>query len=305
MRMKRQLLIVGVLIICVINFSGCTEQSTNQGVGINELFESHYLPETVVNFKETVSQVKTFHTSYGQFSIISTQYTYIDSAKTTDRISLYVGNNEEYKIGDKIEKTLHIKEYQFNQHKIISPEEMFGLYLIFPITIGKALDSTSYVAGFSLVLKSIDEKGKTQYEVNSNGSSFSLNELHAQLLKIKLETAGETFNYNITSSINLFALEYVTITGNYSNLENIDSINPLENKKSPNNYLEYVDTNSNGLLDDNDVFYTTLLPTEDKYTIDTYLLVIGENEISSLNDIIGIKYIINWYKGVYSQEDEL
>ena len=89
----------------------------------------------------------------------------------------------------------------------------------------------------------------------------------------------------------------VKTADNDSDMEVIDSMASLENRISQNGFIEYVDQNSNNLLDDYDIFNVYIPPTATKYTLDSYLLVFGNGDISSFeiyqeNDIKDINIVI-------------
>lgn len=159
--------------------------------------------------------------------------------------------------------------------------------------LSKAIDSTSYLAGFYLKLISSDDKGNSSFEVfTQNEDKYPLNMLNVSLKK---ENASEDFSS-----------EYMSVTSGGG--KKIDYMNSLDEGASQNGYIKFIDKNSNNLLDDLDVFNLSIPPTEDDAKLETYLLLIGVDDLSSLNNIAaGVKYLINRHDGIYEQlaEEEL
>ncbi|MCX6664532.1 MAG: hypothetical protein NT038_00505 [Euryarchaeota archaeon] len=270
-------------------------------INAKELLNGDFKSGDTAVFEDIVTDIKTMNTSYGVYTLLR-----FDAG--IDKMGIISDSNINYPIGSKFQQMVHINKYQVNGHAILSADEMYGLYLILPSAIEITLNAVSmYIAlqgaGIELTIKSIDSQGKTQYEVFSNGSKFSLDDLGVKLLKLNSDTNGGSFNKNINSSIDYFSLEYTDITGDYSKMVKIDAIESLNNSISQNSYINLFDENSNGFLDDHDIFNVTISPTVNKYTLDTYLLVIGKGDVNSLNNVTGITYIINWYQGVFSQKD--
>ena len=87
--------------------------------------------------------------------------------------------------------------------------------------------------------------------------------------------------------------------------EKIDFMNSLNDGISQNGFIEFIDKNSNGLIDDHDVFNLSIPPTEDDTKLETYLLLIGIDDLGNFNNVAaGVKYLINWYDGIYEQLKE-
>lgn len=265
----------------------------------NELLDRDFIPGDTIVLKDILKDVKKINTSYGEYTILL-----MDA--DIDNIGIFGDNNLEYVAGVEISQTLHIKDYQFNGIKLLSAIEMYGLYIQVLSAIEIAFDATSQYAGIGLTLKSIDGNGNTQYIANTNGSLLNLDELNLKLLKMNYDVQGKSFDDNINSSIELFAIEYSSLYyEDYSEMEEVDSMESLENNESQNGFIHFVDNNSNGYLDDNDILNVYISSTDDEYSLETYLLLIGNGIVSSWDDVSGIKYIINWYNGVYSQEDTI
>lgn len=303
--MNKKLKILTIVIIAIVLLGiflvyQFQEQNAKNVITVNEILNGSYNDGDVIDFEGTITNFSTINSSYGQITIAS-----IDTS--IYGFGILINNSSTYSIGDKIRSSLHFKDYEFNGIKILSVEEMHGLYLILPAAVEIAITGSQYVCGgFQLWLESIDGNGKTQYEVINSDDTLSLSNYSLGLYKINLITIadGETFNQNINASTEIFASEYVIISGltggspDMSITDLMDWMPSLGNKSSQNGMIEYVDKNDNSKLDTNDTFNIMIPPTKDKYTIDTYALLITPHDEEK--ECTVVQYIINWYKGVYS-----
>lgn len=262
-----------------------------------ELINRQFYPGDVIDFEGTITNVKKINTSYGVLTLLSNEFISLFYAED---FAFMGDNNIEYKVGDKIHQTLHFEEFKFNGYKIVSAREFHDYIQIFTTAFQVALDASSYTGGMAILLDSIDEHGNSYYKLfMGNESSFSLDTINIALLKTKRDTSGRLYNH-FYDIIEIFASEYVSISGYYTDLETIDFMDSLEVNISKNGSIQFMDMNSNDLLDHNDTFNVYIPPTYDEYSMDTYLLLIGTGGFYSIDDIGGgFKYIVNWYKGAY------
>jgi hypothetical protein len=164
--------------------------------------------------------------------------------------------------------------------------------------IEEAIDSTSNIAGIYLKFISSDSEGHSSFEVFTlNEDKYPLNMFNASL-KISLRQE------NTSTDLSTLSSEYISVTGGGG--EMIDYINSLDEVVSQNGYIRFIDKNSNSLIDDHDIFNLSIPPTKDDNRLETYLFLIGTDNIVLNNIAIaaGVKYLINWYNGIYEQQTE-
>ncbi len=268
-----------------------------------ELANRHFESGDSVELTGTITGIEKINTSYGPMTLLKLDkpIPYRWGIPSDDYFLCYlIGNNsKEYEIDDQIHVTLHFEEYQFNGNKIVTAKELYSP-LFLPTSIATALDAFSFFAGFELIFHSVDENGNVMYEIfTPNGDQYFLDIFNVSLLK------GEEYSddavYDHVTEKNFFQKEYVSVTSCYQDNERIDFMDSLENGVSQNALIRYTDLNSNGLLDDHDLFTVNITPTADEYKIDSYLLLIGTEDLSLENIASGVKYIFNWYKGAFEQ----
>jgi len=184
-----------------------------------------------------------------------------------------------------------------------------GLYLNLPSVISEALDYTANIAGFHLKWISSDDQGHSSYEAfTTNNDQYPLNLFNVSLKKVSNDTylqENAVFSTLLNNALNLFSSEYIFVSGMGEGSEKIDFMSSLSDGVSQNGFIEFIDKNANGLIDDHDVFNFSIPPTEDDTKLETYLFLIGVDDHGDFNKVAsGCKYLINWYDGIYEQLKE-
>lgn len=288
---------------------------TGEPISIHQLAKCDFKDGDVVEINGTIASVETFDTNYDSYSVLKLEGDIYDGY---DNPLFYLLTNKstDYNVGDVIQMTLHLEEIQINGNKLFAAEEL-GIHLILPSHLRVALDATSAVAGIELVLKSTNG-GITEYEVFTNDSgTYSIDLINVTLRKgskhdVNFLYATESmifgignrenykFSKRFSGAVAFFSSEYVYVSGGYIDANTIDFMESLNDSISENGYIEFVDVNLNGLIDDYDIFKINITPTADKETFETYLLLIGTDDMGDdYNVAAGVKYILNWYDGVF------
>lgn len=282
----------------------------------SEPSESQYLlikSGDTLEIEGPITSIEPINTSYGLLKFINLNFdTYKEKKLLDDEFFNTMGYNEalkiidfsgtEYAVGDNYSTTLHFEDFRLSDARCLWVKE-FGVYLTLLTALQDALDATSYAMGIGLVMNSTINDGSMRYEVlTQDNNTYALDMFNVTLLKFSIKIPDDFYEENILFSeafnktVGLMASHYVLVSGGAG--ETIDFMNSLEDGVSQNETIEFVDVNSNGLLDDYDVFNVNISPTFDETVIDTYLLNIGDGLISwSESDVSGFKYIINWYDG--------
>jgi len=189
--------------------------------------------------------------------------------------------------------------------------------LILPMAIQTAVDATSYYGGICLIQTSTIDDDHMKYEVfTRNNDTYPLNMFNVTLLSIPTpddtvtlnslamdqDTIDITYEDNVLLSealekmLAIMSEQYVYVSGGSG--VTIDFMGSLEDGISQNGTIEFVDANSNGLLDDYDYFNINISPTPGETIIDNYLFNLGNGLIYyGETDGSGVKYIINWNNG--------
>jgi len=279
---------------------------------------SYLKPGDTIVIHGEISSVNYINTSYGDLPSITLKNHLLDFSNSglldidtykiqgwADALNIYGDFNVKYNVDDSIDIPLHFEEIQLNGGKFLWAKEL-GIYLELPSAISKALDSTAYVAGFYLKWISSDDKGHSSFEViTTNNDQYSLNLFNVTLKKASYDDdikENVAFSTLLNNTLNFYSNEYLSVSGMGVGLETIDYMSSLNESVSQNGFVEFIDKNSNNLIDDYDVINLSIPPTEDDTKIDTYLLLIGIDDLGNFNDIAsGIKYLINWYQGIYEQ----
>lgn len=298
-------------------------------ISVSQLAKCDFYDGDVVELNGKIASVDSFFTNYGNYSLITLKDDIYDGH---DNPLFYILANKSmnYTVGEEFKKTLHLKEIQINGNIIFSAEE-FGIHLISLSSIRVAIDATSNVSGIELILKS-SEDGITQYEVfTKEDNGYPIDSINATLKKgIKSdgnflyvnksmiygesplgsmsvggsETLNNIENYEFseqfTGAILFCALEYLSVSGGYADSNTIDSMKSLNDSTSDNGFIEFVDVNSNSLIDDHDIFIINITPTTNPETFETYFLLIGTDNLGENFEVAaGFKYILNWYDGAF------
>jgi len=273
-----------------------------------------------INIQGEIGRVDYVNTSYGNLPIIVLkdhinkfrEANFLDNKMYeqgwTDALDIYGNFDQEYTLGNEIDITLHFEEMQLNDARFLWAKEL-GIYLKLPSAISEAIDSTSYIAGFYLKSISSDKDGHSSYEIfTTNQDQYPLNLFNVSLKKISHKTdlqENAVFSTLLNNTLNIIASEYMSVSGTGEGTEKIDFMNSLNDSISQNGFIEFIDKNSNGLIDDHDVFNLSIPPTEDENKLETYLLLIGIDDLGNFNNVAaGVKYIINWYDGIYEEIKE-
>ncbi len=290
-----------LLIVLVIAFylTKSNDKRSKNVISAEDVFYGDYKDGDILDFEGKITDSIIINSSYGQSNLASI-FTGVDN------FAIMINDNGSYSKGDKIQSTIHFKEYEYNDIKILSGEKIYGLYLLLPSSIEAALFSSQYShCGFMLNFKTIDENGKTTYEIESKNDSLNLSDFNLKLITMKSTDAGnKNYNQNINASTELFKNEWIYLSALISNalrVNNdiiIDSMAFLDNISSQNGMIHYNDKNNNSKIDTNDTINVTISPTSNKYKIDTYAILISP--INEDKDFRLVHYIINWYKGVYT-----
>lgn len=297
---KKKILIIGAIIaVILIIFSTSVWYvfRTSEPKTISELLDRKFKPGETIDIEGTITKIEKYNTSYAPLTLLT-----LDNNNSSG-IYKFLGDNEKhYEIGDKFQTTLHFEEYQFNGNKIITAKELYSTILLSPASIGIVVDAISFKAGFELLLTSIDGNGTIQYEVfTPNGDVFPLNMFNVSLRKGKSSQSDKRYDHKNVQE--LFAIEYVYLSGGYLDNKEVDFMESLEDNVSRNGSIQFIDKNKNGLLDDYDIFKVYISSTDNEYNIESYFLNIGGSMSGYLNIASGCKYIINWYKGAYGWLD--
>jgi len=279
---------------------------------------SNLKPGDKIDIQGEIVGVNYINTSYGDLPIITLK-DHINKFRNaglldnkiysiegwTEALDIYGDFNKEYNIGDSIDITLHFEEMQLNGAKFLWAKEL-GFYLVLPSAINQALDSTANIAGFYLKWVSSDNEGHTSYEIfTTNNDQYPLNLFNVSLKQVSADVdlqENVVFSTLLNNTINFFATEYLFVSGMGAGIEKIDFMNSLNDGVSQNGFIEFIDKNANGLIDDYDVFNFSIPPTEDDTKLETYLFLIGVDDHGDFNKVAsGCKYLINWYDGIYEQ----
>lgn len=297
--MKKQLITIGIIeITFMIVICGCISPSTDRTIDAYDLLYKNHNPGDIVILEDICTGIdKANNNTYGE-----KYQDHISVGQGEGNILLISDDSIEYKIGDKIRKTIKIKEYELNEVEFLSADEIYPLFTILLSATQIATDATSFVAGIAIICKSIDKNGNTQYEIVAN-TSISSKEYNVSLLKISYDEDMQTYNKKINDVVELCGIDFFTITGNLSDFEEIDKLSPLNSSFSQNGYIEYIDVNNSNSLDTGDIFNISIPPTNNQYVVETYILIISKNDFTTIDDLgegNGFKYIVNWYNGVFS-----
>lgn len=279
---------------------------------------SNLNPGDSIDIRGEIAGINYINTSYGDLPIITLK-DHSDKFRNaglldnkiysiegwTEALNIYGDFNKEYNIGDSIDITLHFDEMQLHGAKFLWAKEL-GFYLELPSAITQALDYTANIAGFYLKWISSDNEGHTSYEIfTTNKDQYSLNLFNVSLKKISADTdlqENAVFSTLLNTTIDFFSKEYLFVSGMGAGIEKIDFMSSLNDGISQNGFIEFIDKNSNNLIDDHDVINLSIPPTEDDTKLETYLLLIGIDDNGDFNKFAsGCKYLINWYDGIYEQ----
>jgi len=309
---QKRMAVASFIIAILIIFSFFNWFFYTGPLDIYELANRHFEPGNTVDVEGTISSVETIDTNYGNFTVVKLdQYSDFGLSHDTypghsEAFKIRVDSDEEYNVGDKIQKTLHFEDHKFNDNCFLSAKE-FILWQDMPTAIANAIDATSYIAGFILIHKTL-ETNYSLYEVFTlNEDSYPLSILNVTLLKGKkvmdVDNSG-VLSETVKNTIEMFANEYVYVSGGgYDETQTIDFMQSLEDGVSQEGLIEFIDNNSNNLLDDHDIFKINIPATDDETVFESYLLTVGTKGLGGLDNIAaGVKYIINWHKGPFEHE---
>jgi hypothetical protein len=286
---KKIALVIIIGIILILSFT--TWFFVFRTVRLEQLAIQYYSPGDEVKVGGIITDIEKHNTSYGPLTLLT-----LDESFVSEMYKIVVDNDIEYKIGDWFQTTFHFEEYDFNGNKIITAKELYLSYML-PISIGVVMDAVSFLGGFRLIPLSNDSTGATYYEVfMRNGDEYPLDRFNVSIKKGQSFTNGSADHRTFPA---LFAYEYLSLSGDYRDSETLDFMDSLEDSVSQNGTMEFIDVNSNGLLDDHDKLKLNLPPTKDEFSIETYCISIGGASHEDRGFAWGREYLINWHNGPY------
>ena len=304
---KEQKTFVFSLIVAIITLSLTLWYLSVRPISAWELASRSYKAGDTVEMVDRIAKIEMENTTYGKVV-----YAYVDEPHPVDAYCFYLNPAKEYHVGDEIHLKLHFMEFHFNNGKLVVPREMYGALMLLPTSIQKVIDATSNLSGFELV-PIIWNRTSIEYEISySKNVTYPIGQFNATLIKnyFDEETAKVTYTHQ-TYPI-LYAKEYLDIglisgspTSNLNDsmVKKVDYMPSLRDSVSKNGTMRFIDFNSNGVLDDGDRFIVSIPPTADERVIQTYFLVIEGPEDADGREIMGNKYLINWYDGIYEPID--
>jgi len=202
--------------------------------------------------------------------------------------------SENYSIGEDYQTTLHYQNYWFNQNRAIGTPETMGPNLYQTVAMEDVIDSVSSIGGCYLELVSSNEK-YFEYKFFHNSTGVPLSDMNVSL------RASPTLGVENEAII---TYEYVSLMSDFDKGNEIDFMASLDQNSSANETIEFIDENSNNLLDTGDIFRIYIPPTSNESIINTYELLIGGGYSQGVNNYYGAKYIINWYQGPLESYDQ-
>lgn len=309
MNKRNKILVISSIIVAVIVIMSMFYIYVLSGpLTVDELASRHFEPGDVVDLVGNIAEIEEFNTNYGLF--------YQITLEGIDLLPFMLDTNKEYCVGDEIQITLHFEEIQFKGNKFLAAKE-FPQHIIFPNMLRSAVDAISFTYGIYLKQTSTDGKGNTQYEVfTCDEEGYPLDLFNVNLGKNEVEFNASNYLNDLWEDsdpdfikplVSYIRTEYVFVSGWIGSVgedgKAVDFMEPLEDGVSGNGSIEFIDMNTNGLIDDHDIFNVYIPPTPDENTFDTYFLTIG----CGYDFAGGYKYILNWYNGTfegYSETDD-
>jgi len=239
----------------------------------------HWTPGSTVTIAGTITSIEREDTSYGP-----RVYLGLDRSSLCAGLGSVLGDpGATYHLGDSFQTILHFQAYTINGAPAVSAPE---LHCPFPSqlrSISQVADVSSFVGGrLLLVYNGTASNGTVRYEiVAENGAAYRPDRLPATLRK-SLPIQGSNPRLPAGGPVNsaarwseLDALQYLGVTGAYSEFPIVDEMASLATGVSRNASLHFVDVNRDGLVDDGDRLDLNLAPTTSPNAWDTYQLIIG------------------------------
>jgi hypothetical protein len=291
---KKIVLVIIIGIILILSFT--TWFFVFRVLTLEQVAAQYFNPGDEVRVGGTITDIERFNTTYGPLTLIT-----LDHYENVSQLyKIAVDNDMEYRIGEWFQTIFHFKEYDFNGNKIITAKELYLSYML-SVPLSIVMDSVSFLAGFRLNYISTDTSGISEYEVfTAHGDEYPLDQFNVSIKK-GVKHSDESATHQTFPVI--FGLEYLYLSGDYGDSETIDFMESLEDLVSQNETIEFIDANSNNVLDDGDRFKFNIPPTENEFSIETYFISIGGGMPGSRGYAYGHKYLVNWHKGPYEYSD--
>ena len=164
---------------------------SGESINIDQLANCRFKDGDTVNLKGIVSGIGSWNSNYGSYNYYALKGDIFNPDDNSP--FFYILDDKQYGYGDEFEKTLHIREIDWNGVKMFSADE-FCFHLMLASSIKKAIERTSYMGGIGLKQESLDENGAIKYIIyTKNADGYPLEWLNIFLLK------GKNVEYDLTN----------------------------------------------------------------------------------------------------------
>jgi hypothetical protein len=234
------------------------------------------LAGTSVFVQGKVTEVETHNTTLGPFTLIELDdFTYIRVVEWKE---------PSVKVGDILVKEIHFEWSRFNDDiRVFSPQLDFP---VFPpaYAIPVVMESVSCGMGMCLVPR------------NDNVSSATIIDI---ILPRDDAFPLEMFNASLRKGVRSWTAEYIDVMDGYESNQELEFLESLEDGDGSNGNMSFIDSNQNGLFDEEDYFEVYLDRPEEANAVLTYLLLInGKSRYIGFNIMEGMCQIVMTDRGL-------
>ncbi|TET90892.1 MAG: hypothetical protein E3J35_04445 [Methanomassiliicoccales archaeon] len=186
-------------------------------------------------------------------------------------------------IGDLISRQVRFLRGTYNEESVISSPQLF-----FPV-VGNAL--VAYVGMSSSCIRGIC--------LAERDDLFSDDTIIEVFLRDHEGFPLRLFNASLRKGVISGWDDYMDAVDGFPENPELDYLDSLEDSVGPQGRLVFVDSNSNGLLDDRDIFRVNLSRPSGDVSVLTYLLQINGSPRKGMGILRGASYIVMTSKGVF------
>jgi hypothetical protein len=234
------------------------------------------LAGTSVFVQGRVTEIETHNTTLGPLTLIELDdFGYIHVIEWKE---------PSVEVGDILVKEIHFEWSRFNDDiRVFSPQLDFP---VFPpaYSIPVVLESVSLITGMCLVPRADNSSSAMIIEIIlPRGEAFPLGMFNASLRKGALS----------------WTAEYIDTMDGYESNQELEFLESLEDGVGSNGNMNFIDSNQNGLFDEEDYFEVYLDRPEEESAVLTYLLLInGKSRYIGFNILEGMCYIVMTNRGL-------
>ena len=268
------------------------------------LLATHLNPGTQVTLVGTITNTSPQETSEGHQVYLELDHT---GSRALDMGVWVRGDpNTTYRIGDRFQTTLHFTDYRFNGDPAVWAPELVSPFPLLLRAISTVLDESSMVSGVGLLYQGRQPTGWASYEVTTRtGDAYRPDVLpvtlrkSGSLLSSSPELQGGSID-SVAEWVALSTIQYVAISGGYSQFPTTDRMSSLATGISENGTMRFIDADANGLVNDGDRLEMLLPPTSSDSTFDTYVLQVGRTNGAPSAYVSGGLLVLNGAHGPFT-----